>query len=130
MQLRIMALKCFRSIWLRGVTDIVANLESAVILCDIEGAEFDLFSDELLNNLNRCHLIIEIHESDPNNEQETVAQLRKSASKYFDVDFIYPLAININKYKELNSFHDNYRLLAFSEGRGATMRWMVLSPKS
>ena len=113
-----------------SLRNIVANLESAVILCDIEGAEFDLFSEELLKILNKCYIVIELHESAMIKGQEMVAQLGNSASKYFDVDFIYPLDININKYKELNSFHDNYRLLAFSEGRGVSMRWMVLSPKT
>ncbi|MRG43452.1 hypothetical protein, partial [Klebsiella oxytoca] len=40
------------------------DLRRAVVLCDIEGAEFDLFTDALLERLASAFVVIESHDFD------------------------------------------------------------------
>ena len=39
------------------------NINNSVILCDIEGDEYDLFSENLIKNMYPSNVIIEIHKN-------------------------------------------------------------------
>ena len=52
------------------------------------------------------------------------------AEKYFEILFLERTSPNINKFKELSTWNDDDRMLAFSEGRPVRMEWIVLTPKT
>ena len=113
-------------------TNLVSILESnprSLILYDIEGFEFELFTYEVLEKCKCCTLIIELHDTFEKN-----LFLRQSlferASKLFEVNIInQPPDLPINKFDIIRDFSDDERLLAFSEGRPHLMDWVILSPK-
>jgi hypothetical protein len=100
---------------------------SATVLCDIEGAEFDLFNKEMIQLVKDCPLVIEIHDSFiphlRESRRELVTELRAVYSVY---------RVNRNHFKpsypELREFPDDIRLLMVSEGRPVDMEWLVCVP--
>ena len=96
------------------------------ILCDIEGAEFTLFDDLLLKTLQGCSIIIEVHDDGELSEIDEHDKLVDRAKNYFDVTQINRLSPAVNEFSELASWHDDKRLLAFSEGRAKRMKWLLL----
>ena len=105
------------------------ELERAILLCDIEGGEFTLFSKKVFEVLRKSIVIIEVHENVRNAEIE-VNNLIDSASEYFNHKFITTGSRDMSKFEELRSFSDSQRWLICSEGRSCLMRWLVLTPKS
>ena len=121
------------------VVDIEANFEtlkeivdknkSAVILIDIEGSEFDLLDDNLLQLLSNCYIVCELHPTLSANGFEKQNILINNAKAFFDVSIIQRESYSPNKFSELNEFTDEERLIAFGEGRENNMNWLILEPK-
>ena len=113
-------------------TNFISNLKSyprSLILCDIEGFEFELFTSKVLEKCKGCTVIIELHDTFEKN-----LFLRQSlferASKLFEINIINsPPDLPINKFDIIKDFPDDERLLAFSEGRPHLMDWVILTPK-
>ena len=103
---------------------------SAVILIDIEGGEFTLLNDQTLKLLRNCNVVIELHPSLVKDGNKKESELINSAKKFFKFSLIKRENYNPNLYEELDSFSDEERLLAFSEGREANMNWLILEPKN
>ena len=102
----------------------------SVILCDIEGSEFDLFDEKIFQKLNKSTVIIELHDSFLKNFSEKRKRMISLAEKYFEISFLERTSPNINKFNELSEWNDDDRMLAFSEGRPVRMEWVVLIPKT
>jgi hypothetical protein len=86
-----------------------------VILCDIEGAEFELFDNALLEQLSCSHVIIEIHDfllADPEQATRAFDELSQRASEHFHV------------YEIRDAW------LMCVEARYRMMRWLWFEPKS
>ncbi|MFB5149714.1 hypothetical protein WJH60_08960 [Burkholderia orbicola] len=104
-----------------------------VILCDIEGAEFDLFDDALLEQLSGSHVIIEIHDfllSDPEQAARAFDELSQRAGKYFNVYEIRDGLRDIRDIPLLRHWSDWDAWLMCVEARYRMMRWLWLEPKS
>lgn len=104
-------------------------IKSCVLLCDIEGAEFDLFSKELLSVASKCTIIIELHDEFFFDYESRRKRLIGDAEEYFDISFIKRYNPKVNEFKELSHWNDDLRQLAFSEGRPCRMDWLLLTPK-
>jgi hypothetical protein len=102
----------------------------ALILCDIEGDEFNLFDNLLLSKLTNCLLIIELHDQYVKNGSERLSTFIENASKYFELKFIARISPSVHLFEEFNSISDNQKMLMFSEGRPSVMQWIKLSPKN
>lgn len=100
----------------------------SVVLCDIEGAEYDLFSKGLLDVLHHCHVIIELHDDFLFVHKNRRKQLIDEAKKYFEISFIGRTDPKSNQFEELRHWSDDLRQLAFSEGRPSRMEWLLLTP--
>ena len=109
--------------------DIVDKNKSAVILIDIEGSEFDLLDDNLLQLLSNCYIVCELHPTLSANGFEKQDMLINNAKAFFDVSIIQRESYCPNKFSELNEFTDEERLIAFGEGRENNMNWLILEPK-
>ena len=113
-----------------SLAPILAKIDSGVILCDIEGAEFELLSREFLEPARHFHFIIELHDRFVADGEAQKSGLFERANSLFDTKIIRSADIRISEFRELDQFNDTQRLLAFNEGRGAAMEWLVLTPRS
>ena len=103
--------------------------QTGAVLCDIEGAEFEILSETVLRHLSNMHIIIELHDFLVENGPDLKTTLLDRASQIFDVEIIGSAAPDFWAFPELDAFTDDKRHLAFSEGRDAVMEWLVLRPK-
>ena len=104
------------------------NLEKCLLLCDIEGGEFELFDNDVLEAFQHSTIIIEIHEWHENG-LERYQKLRDRASRFFDISELKTTSRDLSPYPEVASLNDNDRWLLCSEGRHHLMTWLVLKPK-
>ena len=102
------------------------NFSKVTILCDIEGGEFDFFSDEILKTIKYSNIIIEIHK---NHNKNLEIVLLERVKKYFDVSIIIDNDKNFENVSELHTLNDIDRNLICSEGRSYIGKWWHLSPK-
>ena len=102
------------------------NFSKVTILCDIEGGEFDFFSDEILATIRCSNIIIEIHK---NHNKNLEIDLLERVKKYFDVSIIIDNDKNFEGVSELHALNDIDRNLICSEGRSYIGKWWHLSPK-
>lgn len=102
------------------------DLSMAVILCDIEGEEYNFFSETILKKLQKCNLIIEIHTEETNSKE---ADLIKSAKKYYDVNIILDNNKDMSAVSKLHNLNDIDRNLISCEGRSYIGKWLHLIPK-
>lgn len=104
------------------------DLNNALILVDIEGAEFDVFNENTLRALKNCFLIIELHEFIPEGVLKS-QKLISRASETHSVRTFAQESRNLSNISEIKNFSDNDRWLICSEGRPEAMRWLRLDPK-
>lgn len=109
------------------ILQIMQQGENVVLLCDIEGAEFDLFDDNTLKGLQGSRIVIELHPHKAKDGKYQREALIERAGRYFTVDFLKRSPIPVGDFDELSHFNDNERMLAFSEGRGEAGEWLVLT---
>ena len=100
-----------------------------VALCDIEGGEFHVLTDAVLQHLATLHVIIELHDFLVEDGAAKKAALIDRAATHFTTEIMVTGATPISEFPELDRFDDDRRLLAFSEGREAATDWLVLHPK-
>ncbi|MGS0895328.1 hypothetical protein ACVBGC_22760 [Burkholderia stagnalis] len=104
-----------------------------VVLCDIEGAEFELFDDALLEQLSGSHVIIEIHDfllSDPAQAARAFDELSERAARHFHVYEIRDGLRDIRNIPLLRHWSDWDAWLICVEARYRMMRWLWLEPKT
>ncbi|MDS0857791.1 FkbM family methyltransferase [Burkholderia pseudomultivorans] len=104
-----------------------------VVLCDIEGAEFELFDDALLEKLSAGHVIIEIHDfllADPERAARAFDELRERAARHFHVYEIRDGLRDMRDIPLLRHWSDWDTWLLCVEARYRMMRWLWLEPKS
>jgi hypothetical protein len=103
------------------------EFHNALILVDIEGGEFDLFTKSVCNRLKRCTIILEIHHWVDNffDRYKTFLGL---AAEFFRISTIEPIDRPVNLTPEIRHFPDASRLLLASEGRPCQMRFIKLEP--
>jgi hypothetical protein len=102
--------------------------ESAVILVDIEGAEFDLLSESVFKQLNKAIFIVELHDfffADGCKKTQDLINRSSNTHRYTEV---YMGSRNPSECKELNTLSDSDRWLICSEGRAQLMRWLRFDP--
>ena len=114
---------------LQGIKEVIAQHGPCAVLCDIEGAEFDLLTSDLLDILCECTTILELHDGAIRGAKQGRASLLARAERHFDISFLNRPTPVINECADLAEMHDDERFLAFSEGRPKLMDWVLLSPK-
>ena len=102
------------------------ELSKTVILCDIEGEEYDFFSETILKKLKKCNLIIEIHNESSNSKEASLLKLTK---KYFNVNVLLDNNKDMSEINILHNLNDIDRNLISCEGRSYIGKWWHLSPK-
>ncbi|MCZ8277271.1 MAG: hypothetical protein O9313_02925 [Acetobacteraceae bacterium] len=105
-----------------------ADLSGALVMVDIEGAEFDVLVEKTLSVLKSCTIVIEIHNWIDDFSTRYSAFLQE-ASKYFEIEIFKPIERPTSSIKELADFTDDNRLLLVSERRPCLMRFIKLVPR-
>lgn len=100
---------------------------SIVLLCDVEGAEFDILSDATLAALAGATLFVEIHDHGPDGPRQYAA-LKARAQRWFRVQEIRKAGRNPYHYAELQALDDTDHWLVCSEGRDPDQKWLALRP--
>lgn len=104
-------------------------LQDSVLLLDIEGGEFDLCSESVIQHLKKTPCIIELHPWLVDNGEEKECLLESKFLKTHQVKRLQYGARDLSRYPELSRVCDDDRWLIASEGRGRAMEWMVCVPK-
>ena len=91
----------------------------------IEGSEYDLFSENLIKNIHPSNVIIEIHK----NSNISLNEFEDKFKNFFSIDKITQEPRSLKGFGELKNFNDNNRSLLASEGRSYIQEWWHLSPK-
>lgn len=100
---------------------------SLVVLCDVEGAEFEILSDEALATLSGASVFVEIHDQGPDGASR-YADLQARAARWFRVREIRKAGRNPYHYAELQTLDDTDHWLVCSEGRDPDQKWLALTP--
>lgn len=103
--------------------------ENSLVLCDIEGAEFSLFTPNFLNTLKDSTIIIEIHDKVHGMDPIHRANLIDLHTPNFDVKLIIAEPADWSGIADLEQLTDNDRALVTSEGRKAIGEWLLATPK-
>ena len=104
-------------------------LTKSVVLCDIEGAEFDVFTPDLLHSLRRCPIIVELHEAYVENSQQRLTSLLEAAGEHFQASFMGMGERSISDHPIVASLSETDRWLLVSESRKINQRWLILQPR-
>jgi hypothetical protein len=106
------------------------DLSRTLIIIDIEGGEFSLLTDNLLQRLQDAELIVELHgrfiATNPNPEAAFLERL----AQYFRCDVFSMGQRDLSSMTELAVLGDSDRWLLCSEGRPFLMRWAYCHPFS
>ena len=103
----------------------IDNINNSLILCDIEGGEYELFDEKLINEIHPSDIIIEIHKD----KENSLVNFEKRFTKSYSLTKITQEPRSLKNFKELENINDNNRALITSEGRSYVQEWWHLSPK-
>ena len=111
------------------IKSLITFRQDALVLIDIEGAEFDLLDADTLESLRECTLIIESHPALVEDGFEREKEMLERASKHFEIEKLKGQFVSPNEFDELDDFSDYERLMAFSEGRKWAGYWFLMTPR-
>ena len=103
------------------------QLKNTLFLIDIEGDEFNLFTDGNIEKYKNSYFVIEDHHFYVK-DQKKKDFFYEVINKNFKVNMINTGSRNPYNYKILDNFNDDEKWLIMSEGRPMTMNWILLSP--
>lgn len=104
----------------------ISEWTKVFMLCDVEGAEFDIFSTDTLRAIRGSTVVIEIHNWVEDFWEKYEALLCRAA-QFFTLDTLSSVTVNLPQLPYLRSMHDDNRALIRSEGRPNVMRYLKLS---
>lgn len=113
--------------FLEAFTD--GELSRAIVLIDVEGAEFSLLKAPQLERLRTSIVFVELHEGFFENGSRLVDRVEADASPWFKVSYLATGGRDPNSVPELCGYGDNDRWLMVSESRPYRMKWLRLDPK-
>ena len=106
----------------------IIHPNQTLILCDIEGGEYNLFDKKFIDLFKTSFFIVEIHSYNKvlaNKKEDFI----KKVSNNFKCQIIFDGYKRYENLEELHDYGDNDRLLITSEGRAEMGQWILLSPK-
>ncbi len=107
---------------------IYKELKKTCFLVDIEGNEYNLFTNEFCKYFSKSIFIVEDHNFNIKNKK-LKNKFFKTIKKYFKIDTIKDISKNPFDINILENFSDDEKYLMVSEGRPKTMKWILLYPK-
>lgn len=108
----------------------IIDLSNSLIICDCEGFEKHLFTNQNISNLEKCDLVIETHDFmdiDISTYLKKLFQETHQIESILSIDDIQK-AIEYD-FKELESFSLTEKALILQEKRPAQMEWLFCTSK-
>lgn len=105
------------------------DFSNAVILCDIEGAEFDVLTSDVLNAVKGAKIIVELHDRLMDGAEELRQALIDRIPTGCTHRLITADAVSFAGIEHLERMHDLDRSLVLSEGRKVIGEWLVIEPE-
>jgi hypothetical protein len=96
--------------------------ERALIICDCEGAELGIFEPHVLQSLERCDLLIELHDFIVPNVSTTLFERFRETHH---VSFVHTQARDVESLKKQVSLRGDLCKMILDEGRPHGMKWLV-----
>lgn len=103
--------------------------DHCVLLVDIEGAEFDILTADVMRRFSKSVVIVELHDHFFADGTARLARLRSDAEPIFDIEELTTTSRDLSGLPELKTFSDTDRWLICSEGRRAMPHWYVMTPR-
>lgn len=103
--------------------------DNCVLLVDIEGAEFDILTADVMRRFSKSVIIVELHDHFFADGAARLARLRSHAERVFDIEELTTASRDLSEFPELRTFSDTDRWLICSEGRRAMPHWYVMKPR-
>ncbi len=113
----------------QALADEGVDLSACVVLCDIEGAEFGVFTPTMFDAMKGAIIFIELHPFAVADGQAKVAALKAAADANFTITQLTTRARDLSVFPELDGYSDTDRWLLCSEGRPERMHWLKLEPR-
>jgi hypothetical protein len=101
-------------------------LRNSVVLCDCEGAELDIFTDDIIPQLRSTLVVIELHEAARPGVSTAIRQ-RFRASHTCEIQRARPR--DIQQYPILQHLRESERSAALNELRSDGLEWGIFSPR-
>lgn len=114
---------------LAQLQSLITSHSNALVLIDIEGAEFDLLDVEMFEALRKCTIIVESHPRSIEEGNVYEQKMLERAAKHFTIEKLKGNFVSPNEFDELDGFSDFERLMAFSEGRAWAGYWFLMTPR-
>ena len=94
-----------------------------LLKCDIEGAERELFSEQLCAQLDRADILVELHDFQDDTAIEDLLRSRLAPSHRIEI--MGETGRNPNLHRLLRHIPEDIRWLLISESRWSAMRWLL-----
>lgn len=104
------------------------DINNSVLFVDIEGAEFELFDEDIFRKFDKSVIFIELHDWFYSDAQEKIAKLKIDSQHTHFWTEIKMGVRDLSQFSELDSLNDSDRWLLCSEGRARNMTWAKLHP--
>jgi hypothetical protein len=101
---------------------------NSLMICDIEGAEFDLLTTSFLNQLLGATMIIELHDRIGGKSLDLREQLISRLPENYEHEILAWRPPNLDGIADFEELSDNDRALATSEGRKTRGEWLLAWP--
>jgi hypothetical protein len=103
------------------------RLSGAFVLSDCEGAEVEIFTDDVARHLAGSTLLVELHDEAANTDVLSVFESR--FSEFHEVMVVHGSARNPDQFPEMSGLTKDERRVALDELRGEPARWALLTPR-
>lgn len=103
-------------------------LDVGLVLCDIEGGEFDIFNSTHFKRLAKCPIVIEIHDW-VDGATKKIEKLIEDSSETHNLNVLKTGSRDLSEFEELKNYSDEERWLLVMEGRPKLMSWFYFAPK-
>jgi len=104
------------------------NKKNSLIICDIEGGEFEIFSKDFFEKVHGASIIIELHDRVQNLPISLREDLIAKLPSDYTSKIIKAKPVSWDGIKDLEELHDIDRVLVTCEGRRILGEWLVAMP--
>lgn len=104
--------------------------QNSLIICDIEGAEFEIFSKQFFNYVHGATIIIELHDRVLGKSLSLRDDLAALLPDDYSAKIIKSQPVTWGGIQDLEELHDIDRALVTCEGRKKLGEWLIVSPPS
>lgn len=102
--------------------------KNSLLICDIEGGEFEIFSKEFFKSIHGVSLIIELHDRVQGRSLDLRRDLISLLPSDYEHKIIKSKPVSWGGIESLESLHDIDRSLVTCEGRKALGEWLIATP--